>query len=353
MKLSPKPKPVRIRISLGGIEHTTLESLKENITPEILNFTDGRLQRWLTQQGEKELSNYINAIKESKYNNDEEMLLTIYNELFNAKHKHLLNFVNDWKKSDKRAKKLLRHIISNSAIDKNALTEIFKHCKEFLPLREWYGKVSEDIFNETITKGLNIDNVDDRSTLCENLKDEGFSISEIDKIKQSLGLTSFGKRILFEYTSNDILQKVVEDWRYIKKISRTIETTKQNKDLEDNVITFINYCTDLFSKSMIWPCKEFPTYRDLDSYLNKNFPINYYKDDRLLNEKICIRTLAIKYHNIKRDYNLPVSFGEKHFNTVQSNYKFKNDIENVRSRFKIINIVDKIIEYILLEKFKE
>ena len=76
MKLSSTPKPVRIRISLGGIEHTTLESLKENITPEILDFTDGRLQRWLKQQGEESLSNDIDEIKKSN-KKDESKLLDI------------------------------------------------------------------------------------------------------------------------------------------------------------------------------------------------------------------------------------------------------------------------------------
>lgn len=64
MKLIAKAKPVKIRIKSGGEEHTSLDSLKRNFNiSDIQPLLDGRLVRWLKQQGENEL-----AIKVQNYN---------------------------------------------------------------------------------------------------------------------------------------------------------------------------------------------------------------------------------------------------------------------------------------------
>lgn len=55
MKLIPVAKPIRIRITSGGEEHSSLESLKQNFCLEdIKPLLDGRLSRWLQRLGEKE-----------------------------------------------------------------------------------------------------------------------------------------------------------------------------------------------------------------------------------------------------------------------------------------------------------
>ena len=52
MKLIAKAKPVKIRIKSGGEEHTSLDSLRRNFNiSDILPLLDGRLERWLYQQG--------------------------------------------------------------------------------------------------------------------------------------------------------------------------------------------------------------------------------------------------------------------------------------------------------------
>lgn len=61
-------KPVRIRVKSCGEEHSTLDSLKhafcvEDIVPLV---KDGRLSRWLNQQGEKELAEYVEMIDADK-----------------------------------------------------------------------------------------------------------------------------------------------------------------------------------------------------------------------------------------------------------------------------------------------
>ena len=60
MKLIAKAKPVKIRIKSGGEEHTSLDSLKRNFDiSDIQPLLDGRLARWLKQQGENELADIM------------------------------------------------------------------------------------------------------------------------------------------------------------------------------------------------------------------------------------------------------------------------------------------------------
>lgn len=67
MKLIPKAKPVKIRIKSGGEEHSSLDSLLHNFNvSDIKPLLDGRLVRWLKQQGEKALADIINEVKVTK-----------------------------------------------------------------------------------------------------------------------------------------------------------------------------------------------------------------------------------------------------------------------------------------------
>lgn len=66
MKLISKAKPVKIRIKSGGEEHSSLDSLKRNFNiSDIQPLLDGRLVRWLKQQGENELTDVISKVNAS------------------------------------------------------------------------------------------------------------------------------------------------------------------------------------------------------------------------------------------------------------------------------------------------
>ena len=59
-------KPVRIRIKSGGEEHMTLESLLNSfVIEDVVDLLDGRLARWLNQQGHKELAEKIENLPRS------------------------------------------------------------------------------------------------------------------------------------------------------------------------------------------------------------------------------------------------------------------------------------------------
>lgn len=72
MKLVAKAKPVKIRIKSGGEEHSSLDSLKRDFRiDDIKPLLDGRLSRWLRQQGEVELSEIVSELNPDSLNTPE------------------------------------------------------------------------------------------------------------------------------------------------------------------------------------------------------------------------------------------------------------------------------------------
>ncbi len=346
MKLSSTPKPVRIRISLGGIEHTTLESLKENITPEILDFTDGRLQRWLKQQGEESLSKDIDEIKKSN-KKDESKLLDIYNTLFKKGHTQLLYYVDDWRE-DNKASTLLKYYLSNCESNENALTKIMEKYFGILSLREWYELVSVDIFCKEFADGADIENIEHRTKLLNDLKDAGFIDDEIEKIKKELGFPK--GRIIFKETSDAKLQKVLKDWTEIKYIKNTRNAAQETSDIEKEVKRYIGNCCKAFtSEKEVWNDKgslyNLTDFSDAARYIKsvlKKDDYEYLKD-----EVRCAIVLAKKY---QCNYNISAeSMGE--YKEISEDCKFKKEISSIRSATEAY--LTKIINYILFEKFKQ
>lgn len=68
MRIIAKAKPIRIRIKSGGEEHSSLDSLRQNLCVQDLwpLIKDKRLSRWLRQLGEVELAHDIDALSESQ-----------------------------------------------------------------------------------------------------------------------------------------------------------------------------------------------------------------------------------------------------------------------------------------------
>ena len=66
MRIIAKAKPIRIRIKSGGEEHSSLDSLRQNLCVQDLwpLVKDKRLSRWLRQLGEVELAHDIDALSE-------------------------------------------------------------------------------------------------------------------------------------------------------------------------------------------------------------------------------------------------------------------------------------------------
>ena len=65
MKLDPRGKPIRIRIIVGGEEHSTIDTLKEyfDFDDVIRLWGNGSLLRWLNQIGANEVRQKLSSIR--------------------------------------------------------------------------------------------------------------------------------------------------------------------------------------------------------------------------------------------------------------------------------------------------
>ena len=80
MILKPLAKPVRIRIKSGGMEHSSVESLKSHFVVDDIKdlVADGRLSRWLEQQNHRSIPNEILALNKDSM----EFELAVYRFFF-------------------------------------------------------------------------------------------------------------------------------------------------------------------------------------------------------------------------------------------------------------------------------
>ena len=91
MKLTPKAKPIRIRIVSGGEEHSTIETLRNNYSlGDILPLVkDGRLHKWLLRVGETKAAEYAYIlIGSNTYANSKDMV-DLTASIFNIRAKNI------------------------------------------------------------------------------------------------------------------------------------------------------------------------------------------------------------------------------------------------------------------------
>lgn len=149
MKLIPKAKPVKIRIKSGGEEHSSLDSLKRNFNiSDIQPLLDGRLVRWLKQQGDNELAEIVNNFKPSSLHTPNGVME--FMQVFFAEYLQLYNIDNvfklivSWLNASSfrnNGKHLLCYITksSNNPESINIIKQLYKHKKELkCPELDWY-----------------------------------------------------------------------------------------------------------------------------------------------------------------------------------------------------------------------
>lgn len=105
MKLTPKAKPIRMRIVSGGEEHSSIETLRNNYSlGDILPLVkDGRLHKWLLRIGETKAaeSAYI-LIGSNTYANSRDMV-ELTATIFNTTTKNLDDLIKLWKREYPRS----------------------------------------------------------------------------------------------------------------------------------------------------------------------------------------------------------------------------------------------------------
>lgn len=149
MKLIPQAKPVKIRIKSGGEEHSSLDSLKRNFNiSDIQPLLDGRLVRWLKQQGDNELAETVNNFNPSSLHTPNGVME--FMQVFFAEYLQLYSIDNvfklivSWLNSSSfrnNGKHLLCYITksSNNPESINVIKQLYKHKKELeYPELDWY-----------------------------------------------------------------------------------------------------------------------------------------------------------------------------------------------------------------------
>ncbi len=150
MKLIPKAKPVKIRIKSGGEEHSSLDSLKRNFNiSDIQPLLDGRLARWLKQQGENELANVISEVNAESLNTLQgvmNVMQIFFKDYIEANGTNdLLNLIKHWLDSPyyhKNGENLFSYITVKLYDNPESLEitkYLYKHRRELkTPSCDWY-----------------------------------------------------------------------------------------------------------------------------------------------------------------------------------------------------------------------
>ena len=121
MRIIVKAKPIRIRIKSGGEEHSSLDSLRQNLCVQDLwpLVKDKRLSRWLMQLGEVDLAHAIDALSVGQLDVStyfKILFLFLKDELYAHCVMDLYTLVSYWHDSEMRMSKnyksLLKFLLS-------------------------------------------------------------------------------------------------------------------------------------------------------------------------------------------------------------------------------------------------
>ena len=143
MRIIAKAKPIQIRIKSGGEEHSSLDSLRQNLCVQDLwpLIKDKRLSRWLMQLGEVDLSHAIYALSVSQID-----VSTYFNilflffkvELYAQCVMDLYALVSYWHDSEikmsKNYKSLLKFLLSQY----EGAKYLFDHYPNEISVSEWW-----------------------------------------------------------------------------------------------------------------------------------------------------------------------------------------------------------------------
>lgn len=183
MRIIVKAKPIRIRIKSGGEEHSSLDSLRQNLCVQDLwpLVKDKRLSRWLMQLGEVDLAHAIDALSESQLDFStyfKVLVIFLKDDLAGPHVTELYSLFSFWHDCEKRKSKnydsLRKYLLSKY----EGAKFIFKQYPEEVSDGEWW-----DVF-------CTFENVVDPDFLFEQgkLAFEGFTKSDGSNFDKNLVL---------------------------------------------------------------------------------------------------------------------------------------------------------------------
>lgn len=143
MRIIAKAKPIRIRIKSGGEEHSSLDSLRQNLCVKDLwpLIKDKRLSRWLMQLGEVDLSHAIDALSVSQLDVStyfKILFLFLKDELYAHCVMDLYALVSYWHGSEMKMSKNYKSLLKFLLSQYKGAKYLFDHYPNDISVSEWW-----------------------------------------------------------------------------------------------------------------------------------------------------------------------------------------------------------------------
>lgn len=143
MRIIAKAKPIRIRIKSGGEEHSSLDSLRQNLCVQDLwpLVKDKRLSRWLMQLGEVDLAHAIDALSVGQLDIStyfKILFLFLKDELYAHCVMDLYTLVSYWHDSEMRMSKNYKSLLKFLLSQYKGAKFLFAHYPNEISESEWW-----------------------------------------------------------------------------------------------------------------------------------------------------------------------------------------------------------------------
>ena len=143
MRIIVKAKPIRIRIKSGGEEHSSLDSLRQNLCVQDLwpLVKDKRLSRWLMQLGEMDLAHAIDALSVGQLDVStyfKILFLFFKDELYAHCVMDLYALVSYWHDSEMKMSKNYKSLLKFLLSQYKGAKYLFDHYPNEISVSEWW-----------------------------------------------------------------------------------------------------------------------------------------------------------------------------------------------------------------------
>ena len=143
MRIIAKAKPIRIRIKSGGEEHSSLDSLRQNLCVQDLwpLVKDKRLSRWLMQLGEVDLAHAIDALSVGQLDVStyfKILFLFFKDELYAHCVMDLYALVSYWHDSEMKMSKNYKSLLKFLLSQYKGAKYLFDHYPNEISVSEWW-----------------------------------------------------------------------------------------------------------------------------------------------------------------------------------------------------------------------
>ena len=143
MRIIAKAKPIRIRIKSGGEEHSSLDSLRQNLCVQDLwpLVKDKRLSRWLMQLGEVDLSHAIDALSVGQLDVStyfKILFLFFKDELYSHCVMDFYALVSYWHDSEMKMSKNYKSLLKFLLSQYEGAKYLFDHYPKEISVTEWW-----------------------------------------------------------------------------------------------------------------------------------------------------------------------------------------------------------------------